>query len=254
MRAFPRPAMLLAAGALALLAGCSNGDQTPHQTSVEQPTASDPTSPGTAASDPASPVPSSDPGAGTSPSAGVAPTTLADRLLATSEVPGLNASWQWQDGETGPAGADPFGTCAKVDLASIGATDVINRSYFPPVDTDDHAGEQIADFPDAATAARAAKVLASWHDQCRSRITAGSTGIKVGPVQGVSTSTGKGTWYLVSWTPKGAEEGRYHAFGTVVDGTRIAVLSIDNGGQDHNYPPGGEPMQAMVAAAAKKLV
>ena len=74
-----------------------------------------------------------------------------------------------------------------------------------------------------------------------------------GPVTNVPTQAGRGSWYLVSWTPSGAEEGRYHAFGTVVDGTRITVLSIDNGGQDYNYAPGKEPMTGMVRAAAAKL-
>ncbi|MGO4257900.1 hypothetical protein [Marmoricola sp. RAF53] len=256
MRAFPRSAMLLAACSLALVAGCGPDDE-PTGGAVQDPTATastgttvDPGDPGEDGT--AEPTPGDSPSTPGGTPATAAPASLADSLLATGQVPGLNASWKWQDGETGPAGTDPFGVCAKADLASIGATEVVDRSFFPPVDTDDHAGQQVAEFPDTATAARAAKVLASWHDQCRSRVT-GATGVKVGPVTSVPTSAGRGSWYLVSWTPKGAEEGRYHAFGTVVDGKRITVLSIDNGGQDHNYAPGKEPMTGMVRAAAAKL-
>ncbi len=250
MRAFPRSATLLAACTLVLATGCGTDDEPTAATGSETPPSSAATS-----TEPEPTPPTTSPSSA-SPTVSASPASLTDRLLATGEVPGLNASWHWQDGETGPAGADPFGACAKVDLASIGATEVVARSYFPPVDTDDHAAQQVAEFPDTATAARAAKVLASWHAQCRRWVAAQdptATGVRVRPVTAVDTASGTGTWYLVSWTPKGAEEGRFHAFGTVVDGTRISVLSIDNGGQDYNYPVGKEPMVGMVAAAAEKL-
>lgn len=256
MRAFPRTAMLLAALSLVASSGCSRDAEEPSGAAGSgQPSTSDASGTPEATTS-ATPDDSSDDGTGGSPSEGdVLPddATLTDRLLATAAVPGLNSSWKWQDGETGPAGSEPFGACAKVDLASIGATEVVGRSYFPPVDTDDNAAEQIAEFPDTTTAARAAKVLASWHADCAARISSTHPKFKVGPVTAVPTSTGKGGWYLVSWVPPGAEEGRFHAFGTVQDGTRLAVLSIDNGGQDYNYPAGKEPMVEMVAAAAERL-
>ena len=34
-----------------------------------------------------------------------------------------------------------------------------------------------------------------------------------------------------------------------LNGTRIAVLKMDNSGQDRDYPPGQDPMIAMVTAA-----
>lgn len=178
------------------------------------------------------------------------PATLTDRLLSTEQVPGLNASWHWQDGETGAAGTDPFGLCAKVDLASIGAIDVVERTYFPPVDTDDNAAEQIAEFADAKSTAQAVAVLKSWQKTCASRIDGENA--KVRAITPVSVPVGSGFWYLASYEA-GTDEGRFHAFGVATSGTRIAVLSIDNGGQDYNYPVGKEPMVAMVRAAATRL-
>jgi hypothetical protein len=164
-------------------------------------------------------------------------------------VPGLNAQWKWQDGDTGPAVTDPFGLCAKVDLASIGATEVVERTYFPPDDSDDNAAEQVAEFPDTATAARVWAVLKSWHDKCGRALSA-DTGLKVGPLTPVPVTAGSGRWYLLSWQPPSEETGRFEAFGMVLSGTRIAVLRMDTSGQDHDYPPGKEPMVGMVTAAA----
>src|SRR3954468_17993114 len=122
------PTALTALGVAVLVAGvltgCTNSSDspgTPTQGEVSaQPSPSDETtssSPSPAATSPASPA------------------SPGDRLLPTAQVPGLRPGWQWQDGDTGPAGTDPFGVCAKVDLASIGATDVVSRTYFPPDDS-----------------------------------------------------------------------------------------------------------------------
>jgi hypothetical protein len=66
----------------------------------------------------------------------------------------------------------------------------------------------------------------------------------------VPVGAGSGRWYLLSWQPAGEETGRFESFGMVLNGTRIAVLRIDNSGQDHDYPTGHEPMTSMVTAAA----
>ena len=242
----PRRLAALVACCTLALAGCGAEDGTPSgsepgvgpTSAAASPTATASMSPSTTVSTaaPTSALPSS--------------ATLTDRLLSTAQVPGLNASWHWQNGETGAAGADPFGLCAKVDLASIGASEVVQRSYFPPVDSDDNAAEQIAEFPDANTAARATAVLKSWQKTCASRIDGSNP--KVRAITPVTVPLGTGSWYLVSYE-EGVDEGRFHAFGMVTSGTRIAVLSIDNGGQDYNYPVGKEPMVAMVRAAAARL-
>src|SRR4051794_16893375 len=104
---------------LALGAGCTGGDDAP-------------TTPETGDS-PVTPTSSSAPTPPTSATSAPEPsdtgTPLVDRLLPTGLVPGLNAQWRWQDGDTGQPTDDPFGLCARADLISIGAGDVVARSY-----------------------------------------------------------------------------------------------------------------------------
>jgi len=231
-------------GSLVLTAGCTSKDDSPRTPETgDSPAASTSSS---------APEPSATP---TTPEASPTPddTPLVDRLLPTDLVPGLNETWKWQDGDTGAPSADPFGVCAQTapgaDLLSIGATEVVARTYFPPDDSDDNAAEQIAEFPDTATANRAWKVLASWHKRCGRTFDADNH-LRVRPFVSVPVTAGTARWYLLSWAPSGEETGRFEAFGMVLSGTRIAVLRIDNSGQDHDYPPGQEPMIAMVTAAA----
>jgi hypothetical protein len=226
---------------LALAAGCTSSADAPAspQTGVSPVT----TTPTTATSAPAETTTT----ATSEPTPDATP--LVDRLLPTGEVPGLNAQWHWQDGDTGQPTDDPFGLCAKADLLSIGATDVVARSYFPPDDSDDNAAEQIAEFPDARTARLAWSVLGSWHDACAKKRGA-NPGLRVSRVVSDPVSSGSARHYLLSWTPAGEEVGRFEEFGMVLNGTRIAVLRIDNSSQDHDYPPGEEPMVSMVRAAA----
>ena len=226
---------------LLLASGCADTDDSPGTPQSGDSPASGTTSP---------PTPSST--TSVTPSATETPVTLTDRLLTPAEVPGLNASWTWQDGETGPAGMEPFGFCAKADLASIGATEVVERSYFPPDDSDDSAAQQVAEFPDATTASTAWTVLKAWHDRCGKSISA-DIALKNRPLVNVPVKAGSGRWYLLSWQPGGEETGRFEEFGMVLNDTRITVLRIDNSGQDHNYPVGQEPMVGMVTAAADRL-
>jgi hypothetical protein len=233
-------ATLVAVACLAVVVGCAGKDDAPttapagESPSVQTPssTTETPASSGTVSAEP-------------SP----ADTPLIDRLVPTGDVPGLNAQWRWQDGDTGPAGTELFGLCAKADLASIGAVSAVERSYFPPDDSDDNAAEQIAEFPDAATAARAWSVLQSWHDQCRHKASA-NPGLRVRKLIPVPDAAGAARWYLLSWSPEGEETGRFEAFGMVLIDTRLALLRMSSSGQDYNYPAGKEPMVGMVRAAA----
>lgn len=247
MRTLPPRTALPAAVAACLLAlsGCGGAGSPTAAETAQSPAApaGSPSTPATTASGPTdSPTETA-----------TGPAALTDVLLPTDQVPGLNASWRWQDGQTGPASTDPFGSCARVDLGSIGATEVVERTYFPPDDSDDNAAEQVAEFPDANTAGRAWAVLGSWHDTCAKAIT-GATGVKVGPLQAVPVASGKARWYLLSWTPDGEETGRFEAFGMVLAGTRIAVLRMDHSGPDHVYPAGQDPMIGMVKGAASIVV
>lgn len=239
-----RPSRALAAlcllPALTVAAGCGG--------TTDSPTSPDPARSSSPAVSPTSPatLPSSTPPE--SPTA----LPLTDRLLATGQVPALNAQRPWQDGETGPASTDPFGVCAKADLVSIGATDVVARTYFPADDSDDLAAEQVAEFPDAKTAATAWTVLQAWHDRCSAAMDT-AAGLQVGPLTSAPVPAGSARWYLLSWKPTGEETGRFETFGMVLDGTHIAVLRMDHSGPDHRYPPGKDPMVGMVVAAAGSL-
>jgi hypothetical protein len=237
MRAFPRSLTLLAACALPLatLTGCTHDTDKPGKPQAGQsPVTAAPTT-GT----PSQTVPATPTDTPTS-----TPATPADRLLTTAEVPGLNPAWHWQDGKTGPAGSTPFGICAKASLTDIGATEAIQRTYFPPDDSDDNAGQQIAEFPDAKTTALAWSVLKSWHDKC---------GPKAGALTSLNTSADQALWYLVTWKPAGEEVSRFEAIGLIRTGTRISVLRITNSAKRYAYPPGQEPMVAMAKTAAPKL-
>jgi hypothetical protein len=219
--------------------GCAGNDDSPAPSAAADPTATAPTEPAGPTSTPPTPTDSA------------TPADPNDRLLATEEVPGLNAKWTWQDGETGPAGPDPFGVCAKADLASIGATEVVERTWFPPDDSDDNAAEQVAEFPDQTTASTAWTVLKAWHDRCAAP--ADSSGFRARALESVPVTAGAARWYLLSWQPADDEAGRFEGLGMVRSGTRIAVLRIDHSGPDHDYAPGQDPMIGMVRAAAARL-
>ena len=155
-RAASRLSVVALLASLALAAGCTHSGDSPDRPETgDSPAASAPVSPDE------SDAPSATPPASTSTGK-----PLLDRLLPTDLVPGLNSEWHWQDGDTGTPPVDPFGRCAKADLLSIGATEAVERTYFPPDDSDDNAAEQIAEFPDASTAARAWSVLGAWHKRC----------------------------------------------------------------------------------------
>lgn len=234
-----------------LLTGCgTEADQNAGKGSVPA-TATTPTD------DAVEPSPTPTPSSTTdspSPTVRPSPETLTDRLLPTAEVTGLNERWRWRDGRTGPADEEPFGACAKTPLSTLGALDVVQRSYFPPVDTDDFALQQVAEFPDARTATTAIAVLRSWHDSCTATLRSrGLTNIRVGAIQAVPTAAQSAAIYLASWVPRGAEEGRFHAVGYAKSGTRITVTIIESGGQDYNYAPEDLPARGMITAAAALL-
>jgi hypothetical protein len=235
------PAAVAAVACLVLAAGCAGKDDAP----TTAPPGESPSS-STTPDAPETPATTT-----STPDAPATDTPLIDRLLPTRLVPGLNAHWRWQDGDTGPAGTELFGVCAKADLGSIGAVSAFERTYFPPDDSDDNAAEQVAEFPDAATAARAWSVLQSWHDHCKQKA-ADHPGLRLGKLVDLPDA-GAARWYLLSWTPEGEETGRFEAFGMALNGTRLAVLRMDSSGQDYDYPPGEEPMAGMLAAAASWL-
>jgi hypothetical protein len=178
--------------------------------------------------------------------------TPEEALLTANQMPSLNETVRWKQGRTGPVSSDAFGLCAKFDVLSIGAEQAVERRFTAGSQGtagSDTAGQQVATFPDATTTARATKVLQSFHKSCAARVP--GTNKKVGALTSVPVTQGTGWWYLVSYTSNGV--GHFHTFGVDVVGNRISLISMDHAGQDHNYPPGQDPMQLAVKAAAGKL-
>jgi hypothetical protein len=205
------------------------------KTVTEEPT----TSPSPSASASPSTAPSISPS--TSPAAN--PTAA---LLTAAEMPQLNSSSPWKVVRTGPAGTRPFGLCQKFDLVTIGATEAEERTFTHAGDT---AGQQVAEFADAQTAVRASKVLEAWHRSCAGRVR--GQRVRVRPITAVAVTKGTGWNYLVSFDRRGT--GHFHSLGLVLSGPRMTVLRMDHDGQDHNYPPGKDPMERAIKGASARM-
>jgi len=230
---------LLLSGALA---GCSISQDEP-----DKPAASDSPDPKATESPEPTESPSASASATTSPSASAstAPTPRA-ALLTAAEMPQLNSTAKWTQRRTGPVSTRPFGLCQKFDLLSIGALEAVERTFTHDTDT---AGQQVADFPDAQNAVRASKVVEAWQRDCAKRIRGNN--VRVRAINDVPVTSGKGWWYLVSFESR--NEGHFHSLSLALSGTRMTLIRMDHDGQDHNYPPGKDPMQLAVKAAAAKL-
>lgn len=233
--------VLATAAAGTLLAGCGSSDKADDPASTSAGSPATPTSTTT----PTTPTTSSAPA---SPTASTPPGRPADRLLTAAELPTLSERSRWTQGTTGPADSKPIGACDAADLTSIGARSVVARTYASGAA---EAVEQLATFPDAATAVRASRVLATWHDTCQRRVD-DLRHLRVDPAQVVGVIGGTASWYLTSWTPAGSAGGHFQAVGVVLAPRSIVLLAMDHEGQDHDYPPGGDPMIAAVKAAAVK--
>ena len=165
--------VLLAGG---LLAGCS-------LTSDDEPTSKASTSatPEPSDSESASPTESASPSESASATASgtPSPTLTPDAaLLTAAEMPPLNDSSPWRLRDTGPISSRPFGLCQKFDVLSVGAEQAVQRRFTAV--GGGSAAQQIATFPDTATAARATKVLQAWHRTCAARVP--GTSVKVRPI------------------------------------------------------------------------
>ena len=169
-------------------------------------------------------------------------------LLSAADLPPLNESSPWTEKGTTVPGPTEFGVCQRFDLLSIGAMSIVERSFASgtPGDT---AGQQVAELPDAQNTVRASKVLEAWHNSCKGQVK--GSNVKVGPITSVPVAKGKGWWYVVSWNRGG--KGHFHSFGVVYNRNRMTLLKMDHGGQDHDYPPGQDPMELAVKAASAKM-
>lgn len=255
----------LAASALALaLSGC--GSERP----VSSTAAPKESSSAAAATEPAesaepaesqSPSPSASPSRSPSepPSEPSGPLTLEDRLLTAEEMPGLNEEFAWKVADTrAEEGTEPFGTCHKFAMTSIGATRVVARDYVHAggASPDEvSAGHLVAEFADSRTARRALEVLKAWRGQCEEELGEYDTR-RVHDFEPVEVPGGDGGWYLLIYGPPEGEMpdvGYFDAQGMVRVGKLVSVLAMRGIGQDYNYPVGKEPLVFGVRAAAAKL-
>jgi predicted small lipoprotein YifL len=254
---WPTPRLLApvaVATLLVALSGCGKDDPKtdpspdPTTPSVsETPTPSETPSPSESPSQSPSQSPSET--ASGTPTVAPAPSTL---LLPANGLPGFNETWHWTEKATGPE-RGPFGVCQRFPMQTIGADKTVARSYLPAGDlTGGSAGHLVSSFVDDKSASQAIAVLRSWRDRCKERLSA--YGFKrVGPITSVSTSKGSATWYLVTYTKKNADEGRFDALGVLRSGSTVELLQLNLKGADYNYEAGKEPMVKALQNAADRL-
>lgn len=189
--------------------------------------------------------------------AAVVNTTATDRLLTAAQVPGFNEQFTWREAGTRKnEGANPFGTCHKYAMTSIGAMRVVVREFEPEGPADGAtAAHLVAEFADSRTARRALEVLKSWRGQCEEELSDYDRR-EVGALEPVYAPGADAGWYLLVYGPAEGgkpDEGYFDAQGLTRVGKRISVLEMRRVGQDYNYPAGQEPMVDAVRAAAAEL-
>lgn len=195
---------------------------------------------------------------------GKSPTTSArtrgirGKLLTAEQLPGFNDEFRWSVRSTRMReGKQPFGTCHKFAMTSIGAEKVVVRSYAPTqVSPGSTASHLVAEFADKVTARRVFEVLKSWARQCDEelreydRSTVGR--LKSVPVEARGAL---GHWYLLAYgpAPGDPDAGYFDAQGLARVGRTIAALEMRVVGQDYNYPSGKEPMVTAVQNATTRI-
>jgi hypothetical protein len=202
--------------------------------------------------DTATPTPTPTPTA-TSGSSASSAAEPAGALLGAAELPPLNSSSPWTEVRTTVPGPTNFGLCQQFDTLSIGAMSVVERSY-KGGSAGDTAGQQVAEFPDAQNTVRAGKVLEAWQRDCKQKVLDKMSSVrnaKVGPITDVAVPKGKGWYYVVSYAQRG--KGHVHELGVTYNGHRMSLLKMDLSAQDHDFPPGQDPMELAVKAASAKM-
>ncbi len=249
------------------LAGCAaDVEPEPRRAASEEtkPSSRASKSPRTTSPSPASPAateaateatPTAEPSPTTA--AAVVNTTATDRLLTAAQVPGFNEQFTWKEAGTRKnEGKNPFGTCHKYAMTSIGAMRVVVRDFEPEGPADGAtAAHLVADFADARTARRAMEVLKSWRGQCEEELSEYDRR-DVGALEPVEASGADAAWYLLVYGPPeggSADEAYFDAQGLTRVGKRISVLEMRLVGQDYNYPAGKEPMVDAVRTASAEL-
>ena len=175
---------------------------------------------------------------------------LEARLLGAAELPGANDETVWTVASTAPEDGQPFGTCQRFDMMSLGAGDAVVRTFSSNQDTVEGA-QVVAEFSDAKSAWRAHQVLKTWHRKCKEQIEAGE--VTVRPLQSLEKGAAVADAYVVRYGDAGAEEQQWDGVGISRRGPLVSVVQIGLVGQDYNYPAGGEPGAEAARAALAKL-
>lgn len=181
---------------------------------------------------------------------------IRGKLLTAEEVPGFNEEFSWTVESTRMReGQQPFGTCHKFAMTSIGAAKVAVRTYQPTAENaGPTASHLVAEFADEMTAKRAFEVLKSWAGECDEELREYDRS-KAGSLKPVPMEDAIGHWYLLTYGPApGDPDASFiDAQGLTRVGSTISALEMRLVGQDYNYPSGEEPMVAAVQNAAVRL-
>jgi len=182
--------------------------------------------------------------------------TLADRLLTAAEMPGPNEQLTWREVRTRKnEGKQPFGTCHKFAMTSIGAVRVVAREYAPKPTGQESASHLVSEFADQETARRAYEVLKSWRGQCEDELSAHDRR-DVGGFRSVEAEGADAGWYLLVYGPPdggSTDQAYFDAQGVTLVGKRVSVLQMRTVAQDYDHQPGKDPMVQAVRAASAQL-
>ncbi len=190
------------------------------------------------------------------PSPGPTAPGLRGRLLAADQVPGLEAGSPWSAAGVSRVESDPVAVCHKTPLGSIGAQQVVVRTFTDAADPAAYAAHLVGRFADRATAQRTLSVLTSWHDDCADRLAAGGA---VGPdatvgvirtVVAEGAATSEAQWYL---TRGASGSGSFEVTGLAAQGNRIAVLVVGSDAPAAGSAPDEDSVDRAVGLAAQLL-
>jgi hypothetical protein len=160
-------------------------------------------------------------------------------LLDADRLPALGDR-AWKVEETAPeepADARAVGACQKTGLGSLGALDVVRRTFGAPGGA--AATQVVARFADSRSAWRAHGVLVAWRDDCQERVGHAA----VGPLEPVTVATGTADSYRGSFgrRPTGA------GLAILRTGGYLVLVEVS----DRAYPEAWDPARVAVRRVAR---
>jgi hypothetical protein len=172
--------------------------------------------------------------------------------------------WQQTSSEAGDGPSGPIGgsVCTTRTLGQLGATSVYRRAWVLADDAGplqgtgaaDRLAEAVAGYPSPEAARAAVDDIAAAIAQCGPRM-APQQHYSAQRPRTVDTGDPDDTAMLVESNflaaPYRDEDGRFVETGLVASGDRVAVLTLEVGGQDFTIDP--TPVEQMLPAAAHRL-